>query len=143
MSIYLRTQLSQHSNHSLARRLPVSLILHTFHLGQLSLKEGKYYSLMCLKSQEDPGVLTPKKGPLGICISLGEGTAERNPRSTIRDHISQHFGWHSGKFCHLLMRPGFSAPGCIYKPTTVPAALLCVKNCTSHMCITNAHSQLI
>lgn len=49
---------------------PVQRMLCTFHLQRLSPKEGKYCSFMCLKSPRDPCVFTPKKGPLGICISL-------------------------------------------------------------------------
>lgn len=40
---------------------PQCNILHTFHLGQLSPKEAKYCSCMCLKSPDDSCVWTPKR----------------------------------------------------------------------------------
>lgn len=68
-----------------------------------------------------------------IDVSRKHGTDK--PWKPIGEHLSLHSGWHGGKFYHLLTRPGFLAPGCIHKPTTVhiPEPLLCVKHCASHM----------
>lgn len=102
-------------------------VTHTPHisLGTTFSQGRKYYSFMCLKSQEDLCVLTPKKGSLGICISLGGGggAAERNPRTTIGGHISLHSGvaqweilplthdtWLLGTWVHLQTHNCFCAP---------------------------------
>lgn len=46
-----------------------------------------------------------------------ESAAETNPRTPAGKRLSRTPGWHRGKFCHLLARPGFLAPGRVPQPT--------------------------
>lgn len=130
---------------------PEQRTLRTVHLGRLSPKEGKYCSFMRLKSSQDPCVFTPKKRTTWDLHFSGterkqthEGsTAETTHRTPTGKHIPCTLGWHSGKFCHLLTRPGFLAPGCVPQPTVVHISepLLRVRHWFPNV-ITNAHGHL-
>lgn len=121
-------------------------VTHTphIHLGQLSLKEGKYYSFMCLKSQEDLCFDTKKKDHLGFASLLEEEAQQRGtpgpPLGTIFPCTlggtvgnSATYSWHLASQ-HL---GATTNPQLFLRPCYVSSTVLSI--CV----ITNAHSQLV